>query len=111
MVLWDDEAVGERVGHRLGPRCDAELAEHARDVTLDRALAKPEASAAICWFERPRASTPSTSLSRWVSTPAAAGPRRRRVSRLESAWSSTNTPSATVRTALTSSLVVAVFSR
>src|SRR5487761_1386024 len=42
MVLWGDELVAERVRHRLGPRCDAELAEHARDVTLDRALAEPE---------------------------------------------------------------------
>ncbi len=37
MVPWDDEAVAEGVGHRLGPRCDAELAEHAREAPVEAA--------------------------------------------------------------------------
>src|SRR5450759_129635 len=38
-ILGDHESVAQRVGHCLGPGRNAQLREHARDVTLDGAQA------------------------------------------------------------------------
>src|ERR1019366_7660894 len=43
-ILRGDESVPQRVRHRLGPGRNAQLREHARDVTLDGAPAELEFS-------------------------------------------------------------------